>query len=109
MCNERVSYGDDGSATLFLASTLYSQGAVLSTGYLFTDRCYVSLDQGQDGNLTVQIRLKDASAELGPVIDEFMNALLDQELRSRLAKETDDIQRMIVSEAFSPLDDVKHE
>jgi His-Xaa-Ser system protein HxsD len=36
-----------------------------------------------------------------------MNELIDQQLRVRLRRETADIQRMIIAEAFAPLEKPK--
>ena len=97
-------HNTDGSITLSVDLSIYCQDAVKSTAYLFTDRCYITVEMGQDGKALVRLSGKTPSTDVEVLAKEFMNALIDEELRARLRRETGEIQRLIVSEAFAPLE-----
>ena len=46
---------------------------------------------------------KELQTDVESLVPEFLNELIDQELRVRVQRETAEIHRLIVSEAFAPL------
>jgi His-Xaa-Ser system protein HxsD len=95
---------DDGSTELAVDATLYCPDAVLQTAYLFTGECYVTIAAADQRSILIRFAPKKPSVEMESLVREFLNELIDQQLRTRIRSETADIQRAIVSEAFAPLD-----
>jgi His-Xaa-Ser system protein HxsD len=99
----------NGIARLQIDESLYSREAVLRTSYWFTDRCYVFISRPQPGCLLVSLRVKDPLPTLenprpisvGTVAGEYQNALLDQQLRIDIERETKVIRELLVAKAFS--------
>lgn len=84
--------------------SLYHSQAVLRTCYWFTDRCYVFVIREAPGHLKVRFRAKAQSQDLGVVVDEFTNALLDYELRRVIDEQSGAIRDALVSRAFAAAD-----
>jgi His-Xaa-Ser system protein HxsD len=94
----------DGSVTMTVDLSVYCRDAILNTAYLFTDKYYVDVKTADEKTATVQMTPKDPAARREGAAQEFMNELIDQQLRVRLRRETAEIHRMIIAEAFAPLD-----
>lgn len=101
---ERIS---EEHIRLNLDVSLYSRDAILSTAYIFTDRCYIHLLSYGDKVAQLDfLRKKDDKHDLELLINDFLNQLIDQQLRVRIHNETKDIKKMIVAEAFAPLENI---
>jgi His-Xaa-Ser system protein HxsD len=87
--------------------SLYCREAILETAYLFTGKYHVNVTTTDEKTATVRFVPKIPGLRQGDVAQDFMNELIDQQLRVRLRRETADIQRMIIAEAFAPLEKPK--
>ena len=93
--------------TVTVDLTLYCRDAILNTAYLFTDRYYVDVKTIDEKTASVRMVPKDSAVRQENILQEFMNELVDQQLRTRLRRETAEIHRMIIAEAFAPLEKTK--
>ena len=84
---------------------LYSEDVALRAAYWLTDRGYIHLSKREDGYLLAEIRLKDGGAgeHLTELCAEFCNGLIDFEVRSRVAAETQAVQEALLQRAFVEL------
>lgn len=95
----------DGALQFSLSPEIYSVDAVLRTCYWLTDRCYVHLAKTPDGQtLATLIAKSGAEQDTNAAAWEFLNELLDNQLRVSLQRETASIREMIVAQAFSDVD-----
>ncbi len=81
---------ESGSATLTLDVSLYPLEAVYSSAYVFIDRCYVLLDKGADGRISVALAPKKGEATpelLRSLVGEFSNELLSASWRLQITRE----------------------
>lgn len=81
--------------------TIYSREAVLRACYWFTDRCYLFISRAAPGRLTIAIRSKRGGETLPQVAGEFSNALLDQQVRLDIERDTRGVRELIVAKAFA--------
>jgi His-Xaa-Ser system protein HxsD len=95
---------DDGALRLSLATDIYSVGAILRSCYWLTNRCYVHLAPNA-GSIEVTLLVKtDAETEPNSLAWEFLNSLVDNQLRVSIQQETAAVREMIVEQAFSDVD-----
>jgi His-Xaa-Ser system protein HxsD len=95
----------DGIATLDLSLISYPADVIARTAYDFTDRVFIHTDSAPDGQrATVTLVCKRSDTDLGDVIGEFTNALLDHRLRRDIGVETKMIRELIVAQAFVEAD-----
>ena len=91
---------DSAHVALELDAEIYSVDAVLRAAYKFSDRAMWLLDRNA-GRLVVFVVGKRRDAEVEPVLTDFVNELLDQQLRVRLEQQFGTVRDLIVAEAFS--------
>ncbi len=95
---------DDGALRLSLATDIYSVGAILRSCYWLTDRCYVHLAPSA-GNVEVTLLAKAGEEnETNSLAWEFLNSLVDNQLRVSIQQETAGVREMIVAQAFADVD-----
>jgi His-Xaa-Ser system protein HxsD len=95
---------DDGALRLSLAAEIYSVGAILRSCYWLTDRCYVHLAPSA-GNVEVTLLAKAGKDnETNSLAWEFLNSLVDNQLRVSIQQETASVREMIVAQAFADVD-----
>lgn len=93
----------DRSITFELQESVYPLDAIYGTAYLFIDRCYVFLTRPADAIVSVRLKSKDVAVTpetLDALAGEFVNELLNQAFRARLAESTGKIREYYVSRAF---------
>jgi His-Xaa-Ser system protein HxsD len=90
-----------GVLRLLVDETIYSREAVLRACYWFTDRCYLFISREAPGRLEVTVRAKPGGPALEAVAGEFSNALLDQQVRLDIERETRVVRELIVAKAFA--------
>lgn len=85
-----------------LNANIYSFESILGAAYSFLDRAYIFLDGDPKKNIKVVLKLKKESSGLNPesLKGEFLNELLGQSLRLKLAKDNKKIQEYIVGQAL---------
>jgi His-Xaa-Ser system protein HxsD len=98
----RVAWRLDGETIeLEVDPTVYSVDALLRAAYKFTDRVYVHIGPPREGGgRAVLLTARRETDPLAALIGEFMNELIDQELRVRLDAEFAAARTLIVAEAF---------
>ena len=84
--------------------SVYSRKAITQAAYAFTGRCYVSIAKLDEKTAKVRLLPKAECSDIQELGREFLNELLDHQLRAQLWEEFGEIQRMVVSEAFAPLE-----
>ena len=90
---------DHGELKLRFASAVYSLDAVKKAAYVFGDRCYAHIEVCNDVTVvTLQPKGQLPGEQLS---GEFANEVLDQDLRQRIAAETEGIRNLIIAQAFS--------
>ena len=94
----------DGALRFSLATDLYSVGAILRSCYWLTDRCYVHLAPNA-GNVEVTLLSKAGEeTQTNSMAWEFLNSLVDNQLRVSIQQETGAVREMIVAQAFADVD-----
>jgi His-Xaa-Ser system protein HxsD len=83
---------------------VYPLDVVLRACHAFTARCYLLPRISGEGEMTVELAPRDEHDALRDLAGEFSNALLDQELRARIAFETHAIRELLVAQAFCEAD-----
>lgn len=81
---------------------IYPLEAVYQTAYLFIDKYYVYLDKTKNGNVAIELRLKEPSEndDLEKCGGEFYNELLNQLVRRQVAKQNEKLRELIVARAL---------
>ena len=93
---------DHGSVAVEVSTTIYDMDTVFRAAYKFTDRAYAFLaNSEEEGTLVVTLMAKNGKVDLGPVVGEFLNELVDQKIRAQLQAEAGSIRDLIVAQAFS--------
>lgn len=104
MIYNKPVHKEDGSTEVVVDPAFFCPEAVLNTAYLFTGECYIRLLATTEQGIVVAFTPKRPDVTIELVVHQFLNDLIDQQLRVRIGRDTVDIQRAIVSEAFAPLD-----
>lgn len=97
----------DGTYRLFLDSRIYSKEAIVKTAHLFIHKCYINFNDYGDRQAKVDFSPKDEDIKVEEVIKDFLNELIDQQLRFIIKQDTHKIHELIVAEAFAPLEESK--
>ena len=100
----KINRNSDGSIAVQVDLGVYDKDAIIETTYLFTDKYYVNTETAAGNKAIIRLSPKDQAVRAKDLAEEFMNELVDQQLRLRLRGETAEIRRMIISEAFAPLE-----
>ncbi len=98
----------DGSYLLTLDGQVYCAEAVLNTANLFTHRAHITVATNDDFCIVVRILLNASDGNIQGVCRDFLRELVDQELRVIVRKETAELRRAIITEAFAPLEEACH-
>jgi His-Xaa-Ser system protein HxsD len=81
--------------------SMYELASVLRACYKLTDRMYAHLARETPGSVQVAILGKKPGEDLDALAGEMCNELLDQQLRTVLAREAAPLREMIVAQAFA--------
>jgi His-Xaa-Ser system protein HxsD len=92
---------ENDALTLFVDESVYSRETLLRTCYWFTDRCYLFISRAGSGVFSVRIRAKADGKALDTISGEFENALIDQQVRQDITRETARLRELIVAKAFA--------
>lgn len=92
-----------------LSKEIYEKEAVFAAAYALSGLCRNRIEPGQAGYVKVTLELLDDGTDLKEVETRFMNELIDQQLRLDLEKRYGALRRLIVQQAFAPLDNLKAE
>ena len=80
---------------------LYSKDAILETGYKFTNNYYFEIES-QDKNYLIKLRPKITYIDTKNIKEDFLNELIDQQLRFDLNQKNHLLREMIIKKAFFP-------
>jgi His-Xaa-Ser system protein HxsD len=96
---------------VILSKAIYEKEAVFAATYALTGLCRNSVEPAETGYVKVSLEFLDScpDADRVQVENKFMNELIDQQLRLDLEKRYGPIRRLIVQQAFAPLDNLKAE
>lgn len=88
-------------ARICVDPSLYSPTTIFKTAYWFTDLCYLYLAK-RASMVEVEFRLKSSgsSEDLKKLCGQFLNSLLDQEVRQQVLEETSGIRDTLLKKAF---------
>ncbi len=98
---------NEGALHISVDEAVYSRDALLRTCYWFTERAYVFVSRSKPGIFEVQLRLKRATlaepdpGNLDDIGGEFVNQLLDHQLRQDIEAQTGRIRELLVAKAFA--------
>jgi His-Xaa-Ser system protein HxsD len=100
-----------GGFEVIISKALYEKEAVFAATYALSGLCRNRVEPAQAGYVKVTLKFLDSGQDPDRVAIEnrFMNELIDQQLRLDLEKRYGAIRRLIVQQAFAPLDDLKAE
>lgn len=79
---------------------IYTKSTILKSTYKFTDRAYIYIEKDKDIKKHIIYFTPKDIISLDILSGEFINELLDQELRSVVLKETSKIRNVIVTRAL---------
>lgn len=98
----QVASDGTGAAVLTVHKTLYPKDVLFGTAFAFLDRCYVHLDMADADHVRVSLRVKPGVAGLTAheAAGEFGNEMVNQAVRLRLAKATEEVRTEIVKRAI---------
>jgi His-Xaa-Ser system protein HxsD len=101
-----MGVAEDGSevARLVVGTELYTREVVFRACYIFTDRCYLLLKPHGENEIIVEFRKRALPTPLSDVIGAFCNELINQRVRADIARETQRIRELIVTQAFAEAD-----
>ena len=80
---------------------VYGLEPILKAAYLFSGEYFVHLQRGDAGRIEVRLRARSAGADLERAFGAFVNEVLDQGLRAKIAAETAPVRNLILAHALS--------
>jgi His-Xaa-Ser system protein HxsD len=96
---------EDGALRIALSLDTYRLEAIFRSCYWLTDRCFVYLGPPREGVIEVTLIAKSRSdKDTDRLTWQFLNDLVDQQLRISINEETRTIREMIVAQAFADTD-----
>jgi len=106
MSNNNREHISGQSIKLDVSTQFYSRDAILEAMYRFTDRCYTNISSVGKETVHVSFIAKKDDINVNTIAKEFLNELIDQQLRYRIRCETQGIHERIIREAFASLENV---
>ena len=84
-------------------ASIYELDAILRAAYQLTDRCYLFLcrDSTDPRRVTVYLSAKTPEVDAAVLVGELSNSLIDQQLRTVLARDAGPVRQLIVARAFA--------
>lgn len=101
-----ISVIDADHANVIIDSSLYELEAINAASYAFTSNYHILATRKSDTSVTVIFELKNkvSKRNITEDIKEFVNAVIDHQVRLQLDRANGKIRDLIVAHAFSPLD-----
>ena len=100
---------EDNVLILDISISIYHKEAILFTAHKFTDRCHVAIAPSLEKCFSLTFRTKDSNIKLDDLAHEFLNELLDQQVRLNIENSYGNIRDMIVKQAFQPVENIQNE
>ena len=82
--------------------SLYAKESLVAACYKFTNRFYIH-QQTSGNNIIVVFESKEGNAVSEPIVKQFCNELIDQQVRYNTNQQFGHIRDLIVEEAFKPV------
>jgi His-Xaa-Ser system protein HxsD len=97
---------DTERANIVIDSSLYDLEAINTACYAFTSDYHILATRKDETFIIVIFELKNKTSlrDISEDIKEFINAVIDHQVRLRLDRANGKIRDLIVAHAFSPLD-----
>jgi His-Xaa-Ser system protein HxsD len=101
-----ISVIDSDHANIIIDSSLYELEAINAASYAFTDNYHILATHKDSTSVTVIFELKNKTScrNISEDIKEFVNMVIDHQVRLQLDRANGKIRDLIVAHAFSPLD-----
>lgn len=104
-----VVHSGDVSATITVDLRFISQDAILRASYWFADTLIAEISQQCEEVAIVRVSLREKAPtlesprvpDLNFLIADFRAAMLDAELRVRIARQTESVRELILAKAFA--------
>ena len=96
-----MNVDSDDVVVFSIDKELFSNDAILQTSYKFTDIYYCEI-KTQISTYMVILNSRNPSINKKNIKEDFLNELIDQQLRVNLYNKTYQIREMIVKKAFFP-------
>lgn len=84
-----------------LDGSVYSLTAIKKAAYRFGDCCHIQIEKEAEDKIHVYFSPKTPTVDLSSKIGEYLNEVLDQDLRESIAAQTKDLCNLIIAHAFS--------
>ena len=96
---------EDGLYKVTLSKEMYEREAVFATTYKFSDHFSFRIEPEEPSSVVVLMKIKESCSrqDNDKAVCDFLNELLDQQLRLEIAHRTDSVRQRIYDEAFKPL------
>jgi His-Xaa-Ser system protein HxsD len=93
----------EGELEIILSTKIYSLSAIKLTSLKYSDRFGVKISDLEDQKVRISFNFKGAFDESSQsaFYDEFLNDLLDQDLREVIFTKTEKVRNLILANAFS--------
>ena len=99
--NDALQLDGSRSCSFTVNRRIYGTDALLGTAYAFLDRCYILLDVADRDHYKVTLWAKPYGVQsLDELAGEFMNELVNEALRYRIAKQTERTREMVIARAI---------
>jgi His-Xaa-Ser system protein HxsD len=100
-----ISIIDSNHANILIDSTLYDIEAINAACYAFFNNYHILVTRKDCASVTVIFELKDKTfrKDITEDIKEFVNVVIDHQVRLQLERANGKIRDLIVTHAFSPL------
>ncbi|MDR3490922.1 MAG: His-Xaa-Ser system protein HxsD [Gammaproteobacteria bacterium] len=95
---------DSGCANITLSTLIYVPEVIHSATYPFTPRYHILITPNTDDSVVVIFQAKETASDVVGDLKEFVNSLIDYQVRFQLDQTNGKIRDLIVAHAFSPLD-----
>lgn len=101
-----ISVIDTDHANIVIDSSLYNLEAINAASYAFTNNYHILVTRKGETSVTVIFELKNKTSrrDVPEDIKEFVNTVIDHQVRLQLDRANGKIRELIVAHAFSPLD-----
>jgi His-Xaa-Ser system protein HxsD len=86
--------------------SIYSLQAIKNASYDYSDKAWIKIDTMSNSRILVSLIAKNENISKETFINEFLNHVLDHQVRLDVSKETRVICEMIVAQAFEPCDNL---
>lgn len=99
-----ISEINQSQANITIDISIYDIEAIHAASYAFIDWYHILIEPKTDKSAIVLFEAKDKTRNLTEDIKDFINSLIDHQVRLQLEKTNGKIRDLIVAHAFSPLD-----